>query len=167
MNRALPIAALVLASACSTAPMTTEPSLAARPAEAIDPRIPISDTTPPGTANPALVQQLNMLVGRAQSGAAGFEAQQANAERLAATAGAMASESWIAAQQSLSLLVEQHGIATRAAADIDELASSRLIQEKWIRPADQAAIAEAAAQAGAITSRQAEVIRRLQDQLAR
>ena len=79
----------------------------------------------------------------------------------------MASESWVAAQQALSLLIEQHGVTTRAAANIDELGSSRLHAERWIRPADQQAIAEAAAEVATISDRQAAAIDQLKGQLAR
>jgi hypothetical protein len=96
-----------------------------------------------------------------------FEAKRANAERLAATAGPMASESWVAAQQALSLLVEQYGVTTGAAADIDALGASQLEGQHWIRPADQQAIATAAAEVGAINEAQAAIIGRLRDRLAR
>jgi hypothetical protein len=79
----------------------------------------------------------------------------------------MASESWVAAEQALSLLIEQRGVTTRAAADIDELGSSRLATKHWIRPADQQAIAAAAAEVAAISDRQSAAIDRLKEQLAR
>ena len=144
-----------------------QPSLAPRPAEAIDPRIPIPDEMPAGTVDAALAQRLNALVNQARSGASAFAARQADAERLAAAAGPSTSETWVAAQQALSLLVEQHGIATRAAAEIDELAADRLNRNKWINPAEQAAISAAAAEVSTITSSQAAAIQRLGDQLAR
>ena len=93
--------------------------------------------------------------------------RQAVADRLAAAAGPMASESWIAAQQALSRLIEQDGVTTRAAADIDALAASRLEGQHWIRPADQQAIAAAAAEVAAINEAQAAAIDRLTSQLAR
>jgi hypothetical protein len=79
----------------------------------------------------------------------------------------MASESWIAAQQALSRLVERHGITTRTAGDIDALAANRLEGQHWIRPSDREAIAAAAAEVGSINNAQAEAIRRLASQLAR
>jgi hypothetical protein len=96
-----------------------------------------------------------------------FETKQAEAERLAAGAGPIASESWIAAQQALSLLVDQYGVTTKAAADIDALAATRIENQHWIRPSDQQAIAAAAAEVGAINEAQAAVIGRLRDRLAR
>ena len=79
----------------------------------------------------------------------------------------MASESWIAAQQALSRLVEQHGVTTRAAGDVDALAANRLEGQHWIRPSDREAIAAAAAEVGSINNAQSEAIRRLTAQLER
>ena len=79
----------------------------------------------------------------------------------------MASESWIAAQQALSVLIERYGTTTRASADIDALASNRLEGQHWIRPVDQQTIAAAAAEVAAISNSQAASIQRLKDQLAR
>lgn len=144
-----------------------EPSLAPRPAEAIDPRVPIPDTTPSGPADKALAARLDALRGDVRSGIAAFEAREAEAVRLAAAAGPEASEGWIAAQQALSRLVEQYGVTTRAAADVDGLAASRIESSRWITPADREAIAIAAAEIGATNNRQAAAIARLREQLAR
>ena len=167
MRLIIPLLMLSALAACAMPDTGPQPSLAPRPAEAIDPRIPIPDEMPAGTVDAALAQRLDALVNDARSGAAGFAARQANAERLAAAAGPSGSESWVAAQQVLSLLVEQHGIATRAAAEIDALAADRLDRNKWINPSEQAAISAAAAEAAAVTSSQAATIQRLGDQLAR
>jgi hypothetical protein len=96
-----------------------------------------------------------------------FESKRAVAERLAAAAGPIASESWIAAQQALSQLVEQYGVTTKAAADIDGLAASRLESQHWIRPSDQQAISTAATEVGQINEAQAAAIAGLRDRLAR
>ena len=166
MRSLLLLLALPLAAACSVT-TSPEPSLAPRAAEAIDPRIPIPDETPAGTVDPALASRLAVLVAEVRSALPAFEAQEADANRLAAAAGPAASESWIAAEQSLSRLVEQHGVTTRAAADIDALAAARLEGQRWIAPADREAIAGAASDVAAISARQAEAIDRLMDQLAR
>jgi hypothetical protein len=167
MRRLVPLLAALLAGACSTPGVGPEPSLAPRAAEAIDPRVPIPDTVPKGPADAALAGKLAELVSAARTGAPQFDARLTNADRLAATAGPMASESWVAAQQALSLLIEQYGVTTRAAADIDALAASRLQGQHWIRPADQQAISGAAAEIAAISEPQAAAIARLQNQLAR
>ena len=166
MRSLLTLLTMSIVVAC-TAPSTPEPSLASRAAETVDPRVPIPDVAPAAAPDPALASKLEQLVGEARSGAPLFDAKQANAERLVTVAGPMASEGWVAAQQALSLLIEQYGITTRAAANIDELASNRLQGERWIKPADQQAIAAAAAEVAAISDRQSAVIERLQNQLAR
>lgn len=167
MRTLLPLLAIGLAAACTAPQPGPEPSLAPRAAEAIDPRLPVPNDAQPTSVDPSLASQLDALVGQARSGVAAFDARRADAERLAASAGPIASESWVAAEQALSLLVEQYGVTTRAAADIDALGSSRIQGQRWIRPADQQAIAAAAAEVAAISGRQSEAISRLKDQLAR
>jgi len=167
MRALVPLFAASLAAACSAPQAGSQPSLAPRAAEAIDPRLPIPSDVQPTAVDPSLASQLAGLVGEARSGVTAFDAKQATAERLATGAGPMASESWVAAEQALSLLVEQHGVTTRAAANIDALGSSRIQGQRWIRPTDQQAIAAAAAEVAAISGRQAEAIDRLTSQLAR
>ena len=166
MRRLSPLVMLLLASACSNG-ASVEPSLAPRAAEAIDPRVPIADNVPRGSLDAGLAEQLAALVGAARNGVPTFEAREAETSRLASAAGPMASESWIAAQQALSRLVEQFGVTSQAAADIDELASSRLGQQRWIEPADREAIASAAAEVTGISQSQAGAIDRLTKQLER
>lgn len=157
---------LPLAGACSTT-TSPEPSLAPRTAEAIDPRLPITGEETAGTVDPALAGRLSALIAAVRSAMPAFEVRQAEANRLAAVAGPVASESWIAAEQALSRLVEQHGVTTQAAADVDAVAASRLESQRWIAPAERQAITAAAAEVGSISARQAEAIDRLKDQLAR
>jgi hypothetical protein len=159
--------AMLSAGACSAPYVGPEPSLAPRPVEAIDPRIPIPDKVPSGPVDAALAGKLDELVAMARTGIPHFDARLADAERQAAAAGPMASESWVVAQQALSQLIEQFGVTTRVAAEIDELASSRIESQRWIRPADQEAITTAAAEVAAISRPQAAAIERLQEQLAR
>lgn len=166
MRSLLLLVAAPLAASCSIT-ASPEPSLAPRAAEAIDPRLPIPDETPAGTVDPGLASRLSALVAEVRSNIPAFEVKQADAERLAAAAGPAASESWIAAEQSLSRLIEQHGVTTRAAADIDALASARLEGQRWIAPAEREAITAAASDVAAISARQAEAIDRLMDRLAR
>src|SRR5687767_14996250 len=119
MQRLSPMIAILLVGACSSAGTGPEPSLAPRAAEAIDPRVPIPATVPSGTSDAALVSRLNELVGAARTGTPQFEARLSNADQLASAAGPATSESWVVAQQALSLLIEQYGVTTRAAAEID------------------------------------------------
>lgn len=167
MRRFLPLLALSLLAACSVPNAGPEPSLAPRPAEAIDPRVPIPADVPAGTADQALVARLGELVSQVRAGTPAFDARLEEASRLASAAGPEASEGWVVAQSALSLLVEQDGVTTRAAADIDALAAVRLDKQKWIAPADQAAISSAQSEVGEISDRQAAAIARLRDQLAR
>lgn len=167
MRSTLPTLALALLAACSVQNTGPEPSLAPRPAEAIDPRVPVPLEAPAGNADPALVARLGELVAQVRAGAPSFDTRLEEANRLAAGAGPEASEGWVAAQASLSRLVEQFGVTTRAAADIDALAAERLERQKWITPADQAAITSAQADVASISNRQSEAIDRLKQQLTR
>ncbi|PSS57946.1 hypothetical protein C6558_39255, partial [Ensifer sp. NM-2] len=83
-------------------PVVPEPSLAPRTAEAIDPRLPIPDETPAGSVDQALANRLAALVGEVRAAVPAFEAREAETRRLANAAGPAASESWIAAELSLS-----------------------------------------------------------------
>ena len=167
MRRFRPLALALSIGSCALPNAGPEPSLAPRAAEAIDPRVPVPDAMPVGTVDVALASRLAELVGAARAGVQAFDARQAEATRLAASAGGKSSEGWIAAQQALSRLSAQHGVTTNAAADIDALAATRLQQQKFIAPADRAAIAAAAAEVAAISDAQAAVIARLSNQLAR
>jgi hypothetical protein len=164
--RSLAVSLLFALAACSYQGAGPEPSLAPRAAEAIDPHVPIPSQVPSGPADSSLVQRLEELVAAAREGAPAFEARAAEASRLAAAAGPASSESWVAAQQALSRLVEQYGVTTRAAADIDALASAQLEGKRWIAPADQEAIAAAAAAVAAISQAQADTLARLREALA-
>lgn len=167
MRRRVPLLAMLLAGACSVPQIGSAPTLAPRAAEAIDPRVPIPSIVPSGPADPSLANKLAELVGEVRAGVPTFEAREADASRLAAAAGPMASESWVAAQQALSQLVEQYGVTTLAAANIDALASTQLDSRHWIAPGDQAAITAAAAEVAGISDAQAAAIDRLKQQLAR
>ncbi len=129
--------------------------------------MPVPDTVPTGTVDPALAARLAGLIGDARAGQAAFGARQAEAVRLTSAAGPASSESWIVAQQAVGRLVAQYGVTTRAAADIDGLVSARLQQQKFIAPADRAAIAAAAATVAAISDAQSAAIARMSEQLAR
>jgi len=165
--RLLAALTILALAACASPGAGPETSLAPRAAEAIDPRVPIPSEVPPGTSDPVLARRLDELVAEVRAASPGFEARAAEAARLAAAAGPESSEGWIAAQQALSQLVEQFGVTTRAAADIDALAAARLESRRWIAPADQAEISAAAAAVAAIGEPQAAAIARIQEQLAR
>jgi hypothetical protein len=154
----------LILSACSTA-SRNEPSLAPRAAEAIDPRVPIPGDVVAGPADPALASRITELMGEVRMGDAGFQAAAQNAESLAAAAGPAQSESWIVAQEALSGLVAARAPVTKAIADLDGLAASRIAAAGGILPGDLAALEAATSEAGAIGLREAEVIDRLQARL--
>src|SRR5262245_52537641 len=97
------ILGLGLLSACSKPMPAGSPSLAPRAAEAIDPRVPIPNELVVGPVDATLKAKLATLVDQAKAGDAAFRGVIDNAERLAAAAGGQSSESWIAAQQALSV----------------------------------------------------------------
>jgi hypothetical protein len=155
----------LLLSACTTTP-TSEPSLAPRAAEAIDPRVPIPNEVIAGPADPALAARIAGLIAEIRAGDAAFQAASGQAERLAAAAGPAQSESWIEAQQALSALVAARAPVTRAMADLDALAATRVVVGGGVLPGDLAAIQAATSEAGAISQRHAELIDRLEARLA-
>ena len=162
---ALPVAVAAVVTGCARPDVGPEPSLAPRAAEAIDPRVAIPSEVPMGSVDAALAGRLTALVGKARAAEPGFAARLGESERVAASAGAAGSEGWIAAQQSLSKLIEQHGVTTRVAADIDELAATRLKAQRWLAPSDREAITRAAADVAAISKAQDAAIKRLSERL--
>lgn len=155
----------LLVSACALPP-TAEPSLAPRAGEAIDPRVPIPADVVSGPADPALAARIAELMTAVRVGDEAFRAAVPDAESLAAAAGSAESESWIAAQQAVSALVAARGPVTSAIADLDALAARRIAASGGILPGDLDALRAATAEAAAIGRREAEVIDRLQAQLA-
>ena len=155
----------LLLSAC-TSTSTSEPSLAPRAAEAIDPRVPIPNEVVAGPADPALMARIAELMAQIRAGDAAFHVAAEQAERLAAGAGPAQSESWIDAQQALSALVAARAPVTSAMADLDALAAGRVVASGGLLPGDLAAIRAATDEATAIDQREAELIDRLQARLA-
>ena len=158
------LAILAVAGACTT-PAVNAPSLAPRAAEAIDPRLPIGNAALVGSPSAALVSRLNALVEQARAGEAEFPAAAAEAERLAAVAGDQQSESWVVAQQALSAAVAAREPVTKALGDIDAIGSVELATKGALAPADQAALAQAAATVSAIDRRDATRVEQIQRRL--
>jgi hypothetical protein len=110
-----------------------------------------------------LASRLASLVGQAHAGDAAFEPAAAEAERLAAAAGAPQSESWIAAQQALSAAIAARNPTAVALADIDALGATMLQTQGGLAPNDLKAIENAAAEVSGIAvgqSRRIEAIQR-------
>ena len=163
--RSLPFVALLAVTACTSAG-GPYPSLQPRAAEAIDPRVqpirPINDR--PVAA--ALAAQLGALVAQARAGEAAFGPAVAQAEQLAASAGAPQSEGWIAAQEALSAAIAARKPTALAQADIDALAATALQTKGGIAPNDLKAIQDAAAEVAAIARAQTDHIAAIQRRLA-
>jgi len=148
---------MLLLTACSSA-SGPYPSLQPRAAEEIDPRLqpvrPINER--PVAAS--LAAQLAALVDQARGAETAFEPAIADAERLAAVAGAPQSESWITAQEALSAAIGARKPTAIAQADIDALGASALQTHGGIAPNDLEAIQRAAAEVASIANGQTERI---------
>ena len=164
--RALPILAVSLLAGCASAPVAA-PSLAPRPAESIDPRVPVPEPPIPTTPTAGLVQQLERLVAQAQSGDAAFRPLADRARDLAASAGPNESESWVVAQQALSAAVAARAPVASAVGDIDALGAQRIQKLGGIGLADLKAIDAAATKVAEIDSRETAAIDEIQRLLSR
>jgi hypothetical protein len=148
MRRPL-IVTLLLLSSCSSAG-GPYPSLQPRAAEAIDPRVPVARPINDRPVTPALAARLGALVQQAGAAEGGFQRAAAEAERLAAAAGAPQSETWIAAQEALSAAIAARNPTALALSDIDAIGATELQSQGGIAPNDLQAIRSAAAQVAAI-----------------
>lgn len=151
-------------SACST-PGGPYPSLQPRAAETIDPRVPVTRPTNDRPVDAALAGRLASLVEQARSGDAAFEMAASSAERIASSAGAPQSESWIAAQEALTAAIAARRPIASALGDIDELGATTLQRQGGIAPNDLLAIRAAAEEVSLIDERQAQRIASLQRRL--
>lgn len=163
--RVLPLVMLMAVTACA-AP-TNAPSLAPRPAEAIDPRVPVPEAIPPSTVSPGLRDQLAALLAQAASGDEAFRPLAEHARQLAADAGAKESESWVVAQQALSAAVAARAPVATAVANIDALGGQRIQATGGIGRADLKAIDAAAARVAEIDRQETALIAEIQARLAR
>jgi len=164
MRLAICLSVLTL-SACA-APGGPYPSLQPRAAEAVDPRVPVVRPLNERPVSALLAARLAALVEQAQSGDAAFDGAMTSAERLAATAGAAQSETWIAAQEALTAAIAARRPTATALGDIDEIAATSLQTNRGIAPNDLAAIQRAAAEVGTLDRRQAERVDAIQRRLA-
>lgn len=158
--------AILVLSACSS-PGGPYPSLQPRPAEAIDPRVPVPVPPADMSVSPGLAQQLDALVSEAASGDVAFQPLADRASDLASSAGAKESESWVVAQEALSAAIAARGPVARAVADVDALGSVRIHTKAGISAGDMLAIDTAAQKIAAIDSREAKLIAQIQASLAR
>lgn len=159
MRAIAPLFALGL-TACATSTVN-EPSLARRPAEAIDPRVPIPSDPVSGPVDAALATRLGVLVAEGKAGAGAFDAEAGRARSLANVAGPAQSESWIVAQQALSGLEAERSRTARALSDIDDIAAGRIQVGGGLSAADLSAIEAASDELRAISQRQSAVLNEL------
>ena len=163
MRRPLFLMVLVL-SACSSAG-GPYPSLQPRAAEAIDPRVAVMRPMNDRPVRASLAAQLAALVDQARGGDAAFGPAAANAERLAGSAGAPQSESWIAAQEALSAAIAARSPTIVALSDIDAIGATALQTQAGIAPHDLKAIQSAAAEVSTISRGQTDRLDALQKRL--
>lgn len=155
---------IILLGACSTAG-GPYPSLQPRAAEEIDPRVPVTRPMNDRDADPALLGFLAASEKIADDGNAAFQPAAAEAERLAASAGAPQSESWIAAQEALTAAIAARRLTAQALGDIDERAATMLQVNRGIAPSDLSWIQRVSEKVSAIDRRQAERIDAIQKRL--
>lgn len=166
---ALLLSALVLSALLLTgcAGVTDAPSLARRPAEAIDPRLPIVDRSAALPADPALAAALRRIAAPAFAQGAAIDSAIAAADRLAGSAGPAGSESWISAQQALSAAVAAQEPLTRALGDFDAAVAERITSGARLVPQDLAAVRAISADLAALDARQRAALAAVQRRLAR
>lgn len=164
-TRSSPVfAAIGSLAACST-PQGPTPSLAPRAAEAVDPRVPVNNPVRSEPVSATLAAHLAALLDQVKAGDAAFRDAADTAERLTAAAGPPRSESWISAQQALSVAHAARGPTTRALGDIDGLAATALATKGGMSAADLAAIRSAASQASKVDQAEAARIDALEARL--
>lgn len=163
MKRSLSFFALLL-SGCAA--QSGAPSLAPRPAEAIDPRLPVEVDVVEQPVSPALVARLAALVEQARLGDAAFRDAAARAEPLVAAAGPAHGESWVLAQQAISIAQAARAPTTRALGEVDSIAATAIARSGGIPAADLAAIHAAAAGISAMSTAQAAALDALKARLA-
>ncbi len=165
MKIAAPIMAIALC-AC-TATTTGEPSLARRPAEAIDPRLPVANVPAGDPADAALTARVATLLTQARAAEASFTVAEPRTAQRVSAAGPAQSESWIAAQMALSELTRLRGPAVMAAADLDEMRAIQARSGNPVLASELALVESAAEELRAINARMATTTDRLDAALPR
>lgn len=143
------------------------PSLAKRPAEVIDPRLPIIDKSSALPADPALAAALRRIAQPAFAQARAVNLAIGRAEALARTAGPSGSESWIAAQQALSAAIAAQEPVSRAIGEFDAALAERIRSGARLVPQDLAAARAIAANLAEVDRLHRTAITAVQMRLAR
>jgi len=151
-----PILPFLLLGACvSQGPF---PSLAPREGEQLAIEEPVREA-PTVADDSALRTRIEALLSEAREGARRFDSDFASAERASARAGAMGSDSWIAAQEAISRLEAARGRTGDAAAELDQLSLTRA--DLPTSAADQQALDDAIAEVARIAVNQQARVERL------
>ncbi|WP_343346074.1 hypothetical protein WJT74_01615 [Sphingomicrobium sp. XHP0239] len=145
------ILVLLLLGACQ--PSLEGPSLAVRPAESIDPRLPVgSPEPPPGPLT--IADRLDAIERALTTGRAEFDRQLGPTQTRVANAGARGSENWVVALEALSLLERAHEDVAVAVADLDRLVTDQIEADGWASPTDRAAAKEQLVMARGVSEEQ-------------
>ena len=159
--RTLPFLLILVPLAGCAATAANEPSLAQRPAELIDPRLPRPAEAPIGPVDPALAGRLGQLIAEGKEGERSFDALVDRVEAQAFAAGPAQTESWIVAQQSLSGLEAARAKTTAALAEVDSIAAGRIQSKAGLTTGDLGAVEAASAQLRAMADGQNATIDRI------
>lgn len=169
VRRSLPLllvtGAMAALGAC--APVADAPSLARRPAESIDPRLPVVDRSASLPADPALAAAWRSIAAPAFAQAPAVEAAIDRASALAAGAGPRGSESWIAAQQALSAAIGEGEAVTRATGAFDAAVADRIVSGQRLVPQDLAAARRISEELTALDRKLRQGVDAVQQRLAR
>ena len=174
--RTLPFLLLAAPLAAGCASQVGFPSLAERPIEralagrptppclaGADPaQLPPRTVPVAAPSDPALPARLEQLLAGARSGASAFTAARTATERAVAAAGAPGSDSWAAAQTSLSRLEAARTPTTRALSELDALLLARADSAN---ADDLSAIGVAVSAAQALADEQTQTLSALAAQL--
>ena len=158
---------LTIALAGCTATTAGEPSLGRRAAEAIDPRLPVTNAPATDPADPSLTARVAELLAQGRAAEAAFNAAEPRVTQLVAASGPAQSESWITAQLAFSELARLRGPAVVAAADLDEMRATQAQSGKPALASELQLVESAAEELRAINARMAAVTDRLDAVLAR
>ncbi|MEN3973237.1 hypothetical protein WJS89_11210 [Sphingomicrobium sp. XHP0235] len=153
--RTAAILSCLLLAACQ--PRNDAPSLGPRPAEAIDPRLPVGSTEPPQGAL-TVADRIASLEVRLREGEAGFASALPATRAAVARAGAPGSESWVQAEEQLSLLERAHMPVAITLAELDRLVTLQIDQDGWASPSDRDAVERLMTRARAVYERQADTL---------
>lgn len=159
----LPLLALI---ACETPGALAEPSLARRPAEGIDPRLPVDVPIDPRPVGPAVGARLETLLTQARASHGAFVAAEPSARAKAAAAGSPESESWVAAQLALSDLERARAPFASASGDLDELRAASARSASQASPAEIAALEAAASELMGMANIQAAALDSIRTMIA-